>query len=135
MKRPQDFILHLAAMTLLAGLCLSTPSCGKLKELLPKPAPKEALEKPLTEEEEKLQKSMDAQEVFSASTATEEPQQPDAPEINKSALVSILCYHDFADKPSRSDMVITYPTFRQQMQALKDAGIPVIPMSDVLAWK
>src|SRR5689334_20365369 len=66
MKRPLVSTPLLAGMALLAGLCLSATSCSKLKELLPKPAPKDALVKPLTEEEEKLEKSLDAQEVFSA---------------------------------------------------------------------
>jgi peptidoglycan/xylan/chitin deacetylase (PgdA/CDA1 family) len=68
---------------------------------------------------------------------TPEEEAPKAPafELNKSSLVSIMCYHDFAEKPAKSDMVITHATFRTQMQALKDANIPVIRMSDVLAWK
>ena len=135
MKRPSVFFTRLAALTTLAGLCLSTTSClEKLKEFLPKPAPKEVVEKPLTEEEQKLQGTMEGKDVFSESVEKAVPV-AESFEVNKSSLVSIMCYHDFADKPSRSDMVITYPVFRQQMQALKDAGISVIPMSDLLAWK
>jgi peptidoglycan/xylan/chitin deacetylase (PgdA/CDA1 family) len=135
MKCSSVFFTRFAALVTLAALCLSTTSClEKLKELLPKPAPKEAVEKPLTEEEQKLQKTMEGQDVFSDSVEKAVPVAEQF-DVNKSSLVSVLCYHDFADKPSRSDMVITYPVFRQQMQALKDAGIAVIPMSDLLAWK
>lgn len=135
MKGSRVFSTRLAALLALAGLCLSTTSClEKLKELLPKPAPKEELERGLTEEELNQQKTMEGNDVFSASASPDAPK-TEAIEINKSSLCSIICYHDFADKPSRSDMVITYPVFRQQMQALKDAGIAVIPMSDLLLWK
>lgn len=123
------------ATVLLAGLCLTSISClEKLKELLPKPPPKAPTEHVLTEEELKLQKTMENADVFSVTAETAAPK-AEAFEINKSSLVSIMCYHDFAEKGSRSDMVISNGAFRQQMQALKDAGIPVIPMSDMLAWK
>ena len=63
MKRPA-FLLSRTA-TLLAGLLVlpMLTSCldevkSQLKELLPKPPPPSPLEKPLTEEELKLQKTM-----------------------------------------------------------------------------
>jgi peptidoglycan/xylan/chitin deacetylase (PgdA/CDA1 family) len=59
---------------------------------------------------------------------------PAALEINKSALVSILGYHDFKERGG-TPMVIAGSKFRQHMQAIKDSKIPVIPLSDVLAWK
>ena len=134
MKRPHFFPARTATL-LLAVLCLGLTSClEKLKELLPKPPPQAPAEKPLTEEEQKLQKTMEGAEVFSEHVETNVPK-AEAFELNKSSLVSIMCYHDFAERPSSSDMVISISAFRQQMQALKDAGIPVIPMSDVLAWK
>lgn len=108
---------------------------SQLKELLPKPPPPPPVERPLTEEELKLQKTMEGADVFSETQPAEAVPKAESFELNKSSLVSIMCYHDFAEKPARSDMVITHNTFRQQMQALKDAGIPVIPMSDLLAWK
>jgi peptidoglycan/xylan/chitin deacetylase (PgdA/CDA1 family) len=55
-------------------------------------------------------------------------------EINKSALVSILGYHDFRERGG-TPMIIAGPKFRQQMQAIKDSKIPVVPLTDVLAWK
>jgi len=57
-----------------------------------------------------------------------------AVEINKSATVSILGYHDFRERGG-TPMIIAEPKFRQQMQAIKDSKIPVIRMSDVIAWK
>lgn len=57
------------------------------------------------------------------------------PVVNKSARVSILGYHDFTDGRSTNDMIINIDDFRSQMQTIKDSGIPVISMSDFLAWK
>lgn len=60
-----------------------------------------------------------------------------APEltINRSSQVSILCYHAFCEGPSPDDMTLNINRFRQQMQALKDAKLPVISMEHFLAWK
>lgn len=63
----------------------------------------------------------------------EEPQEP-AVEVNKTASVAILGYHDFRDRGGTA-MLISEPKFRQQMEAIRDSKIPVIPLSDVLAWK
>ncbi|MCB1061631.1 MAG: polysaccharide deacetylase family protein [Verrucomicrobiae bacterium] len=57
------------------------------------------------------------------------------PVINKEARVSILGYHDFTDGKSRNDMIINIDDFRGQMQAIKDAELPVISMAQFLAWK
>ncbi|MCB1228897.1 MAG: polysaccharide deacetylase family protein [Verrucomicrobiae bacterium] len=57
------------------------------------------------------------------------------PEINKDARVSILGYHDFTEGKSRNDMIINIDDFRAEMQAIKDAEIPVISMREFLAWK
>jgi len=55
--------------------------------------------------------------------------------INKEARVSILGYHDFTEGRSRDDMKINIDDFRDQMQAIKDSEIPVISMSEYLAWR
>ncbi len=55
-------------------------------------------------------------------------------ELNKSSVVSILGYHDFRERGG-TPMIIAAEKFREQMQAVKDSGIPVIPLSDVLAWR
>jgi peptidoglycan/xylan/chitin deacetylase (PgdA/CDA1 family) len=119
-------------------LCVLTSCLEKLKEFLPKPpppAPPPPVEAPLSAEEERLQKALEGGKMFAADGSEVDVPKAELFELNKSALVSIMCYHDFAEKPSRSDMVITATTFRTQMQALRDAKIPVIPMADVLAWK
>jgi peptidoglycan/xylan/chitin deacetylase (PgdA/CDA1 family) len=56
-------------------------------------------------------------------------------EINKSAQVAILGYHDFTTGRSTNPMVIPVMKFREQMQALRDAKLPVISMEDFLAWR
>lgn len=48
--------------------------------------------------------------------------------------VAILGYHRF-ENPARDSLAITPQMFREQMQALKDAGISVISMEDFLAWR
>ncbi len=55
--------------------------------------------------------------------------------IKKAAQVSVLCYHDFTTGRSTNPMVINIQKFRTQMQALKDAKLPVISMGDYLAWR
>ena len=55
--------------------------------------------------------------------------------INKSAQVSILGYHEFVKGKAGNQMQLNIDRFRGQMQALKDARIPVIPMKDFLAWR
>jgi peptidoglycan/xylan/chitin deacetylase (PgdA/CDA1 family) len=57
------------------------------------------------------------------------------PVIDKECAVSILGYHDFTENGSGTQMRIKASKFRQQMQAIKDAEIPVIPMRDYLAWR
>ncbi len=55
--------------------------------------------------------------------------------INKSAQIIVLGYHDFTTGKSRNPMEINVDHFRDQMQALKDARLPVISMADFLAWR
>lgn len=76
-----------------------------------------------------------------------EPTSPAAPEeatldeqaaeltIKRAAQVSILCYHAFSEGPSPDDMTLNIGRFRQQMQALKDAKLPVISMDHYLSWR
>lgn len=138
MKHPVSLLkcVALPLASSLLCLCLVT-SCGKLKEFLPKQSPKLEVpkEEPLSVEEEKMQKVLEDSKVFTP--VVEAPPVPVAPpfELNKSAMVSILLYHDFVERIPRNEMMVSVPVFRAQLQALKDANIPVIPMSDVLAWK
>lgn len=140
MKRRPPFLFHLVTLFATACLLVLAPSCEKLKELLPKQPPKqeqaaEPAEHPLTEEEEKLQKVMEGDGVFSASVDFGDVPKAVPFELNRSSVVSILLYHDFVERIPRNEMMVSKGVFRAQMQALKDANIPVIPMSDVLAWK
>jgi len=57
------------------------------------------------------------------------------PAINKEARVSVLGYHDFTDGSSTNDMILNIEDFREQMQAIKEAQLPVISMRQFLDWK
>ncbi|MDB6073519.1 MAG: hypothetical protein JWO89_1159 [Verrucomicrobiaceae bacterium] len=97
---------------------------------------------PTTAEEDAMNRTLDDPKVFdpnaprpkAVALEDEAPEAPAAPEVNKSASVSILGYHDFRDHGG-TPMMIAEPKFRQQMEAVRDSKIPVIPLSDVLAWK
>lgn len=128
----------IAALRALAFAVLLLPACDKLKQLLPKQPPVKAA--PVAEtavpEEVLAAKPAEPADLF----GPEKPAEPPAPaaeafEVNKSSLVSILLYHKFAMRIPTDEMTVGIPVFRAQMQALKDANIPVVPMSDVLAWK
>lgn len=140
MKRRPPSLLHLATLIAMAGLLMLVPACEKLKELLPKQPPQQEAapapaENPLTAEEEQLQKGMEGANVFSAEVDFGEVPKALPFELNRSSVVSILLYHDFVERIPRNEMMVSKGVFRAQMQALKDANIPVIPMSDLLAWK
>lgn len=57
------------------------------------------------------------------------------PVVNKDARVSILGYHDFTDGTSLNDMILNVEDFRRQMQAIRDAKLPVVSMRQFLDWK
>jgi len=124
--------LSLSLVPLLMTSCLE-----KLEQFLPKPTPREeaTVEKPLTPEELAVQKTLESSEVFAPGTDLPPAPKAEPFEINKSSLVSILLYHDFVERIPRNEMMVSMPVFRAQLQALKDANIPVIPMSDLIAWK
>jgi peptidoglycan/xylan/chitin deacetylase (PgdA/CDA1 family) len=65
------------------------------------------------------------------------PLDPAIPElkVNKAAQVGILCYHDFVSTKAATQMRIHTDHFRLQMQAIKDARLPVISMTDFLKWR
>ena len=122
----------------LAGLCLmSLTSCDKIKARIDSVVKRSRQlqpqhEAPLSSEEERMNRILQDPKLFEAAQPI--PEAPVVQEINKSAIVSILGYHDFRDRGG-TPMIIAGPKFRQQMQAIKDSKIPVIPLSDVLAWK
>ena len=126
------------------ALC-SLPSCKRIEAKLrrlaeqsgvtPKPPPPPKPEEPaLTPEELAIEKKL--QETALLEAATPPPEVPAAPafELNKSSVVAILGYHDFRDRGG-SPMLIAAPKFREQMQAIKDSKIPVISLSEMMAWK
>ena len=137
--------MHRLTLSIFALLSLAAlPSCKRIQDKLerlaeksgalpPKPAPKPA-EPQLTPEQELIEKKLKDSAMLEA--AAPEPVIPAAPafELNKSANVAILGYHDVRDRGG-SPMLIAGSKFREQMQAIKDSQIPVIPLADVMAWK
>jgi peptidoglycan/xylan/chitin deacetylase (PgdA/CDA1 family) len=101
-----------------------------MSEPTPPPPPPEPA---LTPEQEAMEKRLSDTAIFDA-TAPEEVPKAEPFELNKSSVVAILGYHDFRERGG-SPMIIAGAKFREQMQAIKDSGIPVIPLSDVLAWR
>jgi peptidoglycan/xylan/chitin deacetylase (PgdA/CDA1 family) len=49
--------------------------------------------------------------------------------------VAVLGYHDFSETQIETAMRIRTSKFRKQMEAIRQLGIPVIPMADFTAWK
>ena len=106
---PRRFILLLAALTMLAAGCKKVQELSGLIKASPTASPS-----------------------ASASVAVVKATPTPLPAVNKNARFIVLCYHRFEDKAKD---LVTLPTdFRAQMQALKDNGISVIPMKDLLAW-
>jgi peptidoglycan/xylan/chitin deacetylase (PgdA/CDA1 family) len=57
------------------------------------------------------------------------------PVVDQTAQVIIFCYHRLVDKIRYPGTEITPAAFEAQMKQLKDSGITVISMQDLLAWK
>src|ERR1700757_667027 len=57
------------------------------------------------------------------------------PVVDQTAQVLIFCYHRLVDKIRYPGTEITPAAFEAQMKELKDKGITVISMQDLLAWK
>src|SRR5438270_6962985 len=57
------------------------------------------------------------------------------PVVDQTAQTIIFCYHLLVDKIRYPGTEITPAAFEAEMQQLKDAGITVISMQDLLAWK
>ncbi len=60
---------------------------------------------------------------------------PAKPVVDQTAQTIIFCYHRFVDKVRYPGTEITPPAFEAEMKELKDRGITVIGMQDLLAWK
>ncbi|QJE94618.1 polysaccharide deacetylase family protein [Luteolibacter luteus] len=64
------------------------------------------------------------------------PAEPAAPVIPDDGVrVAVLGYHDFSETATETEMIIRTSKFRKQMEAIKNAGLPVIRMEDFQAWK
>ena len=120
----------MAPRLLRALICLlltlgTVASCSRLKKKIPE-APKAGAVPEIVEEP-----------ADTAPAPTPVPLDPAVPElsVNKSAQVAVLGYHDFITGKSQSQMKLNIDRFREQMQALKDARVAVIPMKDFLAWR
>src|SRR5216117_2607504 len=57
------------------------------------------------------------------------------PVVDQTAQVIIFCYHRLVDKIRYPGTEITPAAFEAEMKELKDRGITVISMQDLLAWK
>jgi peptidoglycan/xylan/chitin deacetylase (PgdA/CDA1 family) len=60
---------------------------------------------------------------------------PAKPVVDQTAQTIIFCYHRLVDKVRYPGTEITPPAFEAEMKELKDRGITVIGMQDLLAWK
>ncbi len=69
-----------------------------------------------------------------ASTATPAPT-ISKPVVDQTAQTIIFCYHGLVDKVRYPGTQITPAAFEAQMKELKDRGITVIGMQDLIAWK
>ena len=71
-----------------------------------------------------------------ASAPASSPARPTTkPVVDQTAQVIIFGYHRFVDNVRHPDTEITPAAFEAQMKELKDRGITVIGMQDLLAWK
>jgi hypothetical protein len=81
--------------------------------------------------ESNLTQSAPSPTASASPQATPTPTPP--PDTNRAAKFIVLLYHRFEDRPA--DLVTTPNDFRAQMKALKDNGVSVISMQDLLAWR
>ncbi len=109
------------------GIALFLTSCEKVAPYLDKV--KEALDRETEEERAARQPKAPAEIPPPPAPVKMEPV------VNKEARVTILGYHDFTDGVTNNDMIINIDDFRRQMQAIRDAQLPVISMRQFLDWK
>jgi peptidoglycan/xylan/chitin deacetylase (PgdA/CDA1 family) len=114
-------MIRLAILPLFLALNLSL--CKKRESASPKPQP--ASPSPVA-----------AEAVAGGSPVTAaSPAKISKPVVDQTAQTIIFCYHRLVDKVRYPGTEITSAAFEAQMQQLKDAGITVISMQDLLAWK
>lgn len=136
--------MRFPTICLLAALTCLAPSCKRIEAKLDRLARLAGITTPVQETEKKAdpvltpeQQALEAKVLNSAVFETvkiEEAPKAVAFELNKSATVAILGYHDFKERGG-TPMIISASKFAEQMKAIKASGIPVIPLSDVLEWR
>ena len=114
-------IIRLAILPLLLALNLSM--CKKRESVSAKPQP--ASPSPAAAEA-----AAGSSPVTAAS-----PAKISKPVVDQTAQTIIFCYHRLVDKVRYPGTEITPAAFEAQMKQLKDAGITVISLQDLLAWK
>lgn len=140
--------LNLCFLAIAALGCLAT-SCKRIEAKLDRlarlsgitsPAEEEAAKKKekaepvLTPEQQALEAKVLNSAVFEAVVPEDAAPKAVAFELNKSSTVAILGYHDFKERGG-SPMIISGSKFAEQMKAIKESGIPVISLNDVLEWR
>ena len=116
---PLIMMIRLAILPLLLALNLSM--CKKRESASPNPQP--------------VSPSPAAAETAGGPATVASPAKISKPVVDQTAQTIIFCYHRLVDKVRYPGTEITPAAFEAQMQQLKDAGITVISMQDLLAWK
>ncbi|MEI6351935.1 MAG: polysaccharide deacetylase family protein [Verrucomicrobiota bacterium] len=115
--------MHRNAVVLLVVMAMSWSGCKPTAEKNPMAAEVQSSPPPIAEQVR--ENPGEAQPV----------QSPTPAPINKNAQVIVLGYHRIVEKVRRPDTEITPADFEAQMQELKDQGLEVIPMQDLIAWQ
>jgi peptidoglycan/xylan/chitin deacetylase (PgdA/CDA1 family) len=118
---PLFMMIRLAILPLLLALSLSI--CKKRESVSPKP-------QPTSPPPAAAESAAGGSPVPAAS-----PAKISKPVVDQTAQTIIFCYHRLVDKVRYPGTEITLAAFEAQMKQLKDAGITVISMQDLLAWK
>jgi peptidoglycan/xylan/chitin deacetylase (PgdA/CDA1 family) len=116
---PLIMMIRLAILPLLLALNLSM--CKRRESASPNPQPGSP--------------SPAAAETAGGPATVASPAKISKPVVDQTAQTIIFCYHRLVDKVRYPGTEITPAAFEAQMQQLKDAGITVISMQDLLAWK
>lgn len=115
--------LLLLAFTLPFAGCDKIPFLKKKAQVQPTPTPTVA-----------AAAASAATASAAAVAAKTEPVAPPKPMVDPHAEVVVMCYHRIEGKVGGA-LSIEPALFEQQMQRIKDSGIPVIGMQDFLAWR
>ena len=135
--RPCFYWLRARPIALLIAGVVALSGCDriktKIKSIVEQASPAPDKNAPLSNDEKAMNGMLEDPKLYDATKPEGGAKEPEV-QINKSANVSILGYHDFRESGG-TPVLISGDKFRKQMQAIKDAKIPVIPLSQLLAWK